>query len=124
MGPYFYVQCSLLSIEVSVSTDKYVHENSFTVARRRVELRDDNLVSVSASLNREETERPSFTATATNTSAEPYRSSNARESNQHAAAGTMDASSKNFADATHESESIAGMLTNISAVAIAYLPGI
>ena len=85
---------------------------------------DDNLVSVSASLDREETERPSFTATATNTSAEPYRSSNARESNQHASARTMDESSMIFADATHESESIAGLLTNISAVAIAYLPGI
>ena len=77
---------------------------------------DDNLVSVSASLDREKTERPSFTATVTNTSAEPYRSSNARESNEHASARTNDESSMIFADATHESESIAGMLTNI------YLP--
>lgn len=108
------------SVPISVSM-----ENSLIVARRTVELRDDNLVSVSASLDREETERPSFTATATNTSAEPYRSSNARESNQHASASrTYDESSMIFADATHESESIAGMLTNISAVAIAYLPGI
>ena len=90
------------------------------MARRTVELRDDSLVSVSASLDMEETERPSFTATATNASAEPYRSSNARGSNQHASARTMDESSMIFADATHESESIAGMFTNISAVAIAY----
>ena len=83
---------------------------------------DDNLVSHD-NLDREETERPSLTATATNTSAEPYRSSNARESNQHASAGTKDESSMIIADATHDSESIAGMLTNISAVAIAYLPG-
>ena len=82
---------------------------------------NDNLVSVSASLDKEETERPSFTATATNTSAEPYRSSNTRESNEHASAGTKDESSMIFTDATHESESIAGMLTNISAVATAYL---
>ncbi len=97
-------------------------KNSLIVARRTVELRDDNLVSVSASLDREETERPSFTAT--NTSAEPYRSANARESNQHASARTTEESSMFFADAKHESESIAGMLTNISAAAIAYLPGI
>ncbi len=69
-------------------------KNSLIVARRTVELRDDNLVSVSASLDREETERPSLTATATNTSAEPYRSSNARESNDHASARTKDESSK------------------------------
>ena len=111
------MQCSLLSIVVFVSADKCVHG-------KFIELRDDNLASVSAFLDREETERPSFTATATNTSAEPYRSSNARESNQHASAGTNEESSMNFADTTHESESIAGMLTNISAVAIAYLPGI
>jgi hypothetical protein len=107
------------SVPISVSM-----ENSLIVARRTVELIDDNLVSVSASLDKEETERPSFTATATNTSAEPYRSSNAQESNQHSSARTMDESSMISADATHESESIAGMLTNISAVAIAYLQGI
>jgi hypothetical protein len=105
------------SVPMSVSM-----KNSFIVARRRIELRDDNLVSVSASLDREETERPSLTATATHTSAEPNRSSNARESNQHASAQTKDEYSMIFADATHESESIAGMLTIISAVAIAYLP--
>ncbi len=73
---------------------------------------------------RQKTERPSCTATATNTSAEPYRSSNAKEWNDHASAGTKDESSMISADVIHESESIAGMLTNISAVAIAYLPGI
>jgi hypothetical protein len=114
-----YCPLKFSSVPISVSM-----ENSLTVARRTVELRDDYLVSVSASLDREETERPSFTATATNTSAEPYRSSNARESNQHASAGTKDEFSIIIADSTHESESIAGMFTNISVVAIAYLPGI